>query len=265
MPLPLVDINGTDLFVRIDGADGAPWIICSNSLGATHRMWAPQMKCLTRSHRVLRYDTRGHGESAAPNAPYQLADLVGDVIGLMDHHEIERADFLGLSLGGMTGLGLALDHPDRIGHLICCDARADAPPPFARMWDERIAAVDAKGVAALWPGTLERWLTPACQADDREIVDQLKADFELTSTEGYKGCSAAISGLDYLRHLGSIKLPVLYIVGDQDSGASPETMRTMADATPGAHFKEIENAAHIANIDNAEAFNEAVTGFLPPA
>lgn len=263
--MPVVRVGETELFQEIEGPEGAPWIICSNSLGATHRMWAPQMALLTKSHRVLRYDTRGHGGSAAPNAPYQLADLARDVVALMDHHGIDKADYLGLSLGGMTGLGLALHHADRIERLICCDARADAPPPFAKMWDERIAAVEANGVAALWPGTLERWLTPECQAREGEMVDQLKADFELTSAEGYKGCSAAISGLDFLRHLGSITLPVLYIVGDQDSGASPETMRAMADATPGAQFKEIGNAAHIANIDNPEAFNAAVTRFLQPA
>jgi len=261
----LVNTNGTKLFVQIDGAEGAPWLICSNSLGATHRMWAPQMEVLTQRHRVLRYDTRGHGQSAAPKAPYDLADLVGDVVGLMDHHGIKKADYLGLSLGGMTGLGLALDHPDRIKRLICCDARADAPPPFAKMWEERIAAVDAKGVTALWPGTLERWLTPACQTRVPEIVDQLKTEFEQTSADGYKGCSAAIRGLDYLRHLGRLSLPVLYVVGDQDSGASPETMRAMADATPGAKFEEIENAAHIANIDNVEVFNGAITSFLLPA
>ncbi len=263
--MPLIDINGTKLFVQIDGPMGAPWLICSNSLGASHHMWAPQMDMLTEQHRVLRYDTRGHGQSAAPTEPYQLGDLVGDVIGFMDHHDIETADFLGLSLGGMTGLGLALHHADRINRLICCDARADAPPPFAEMWDQRIADVDAKGVAALWSGTLERWLTPECQTCDPEMVDRLKTDFDLTSAEGYKGCAAAIRELDYLRHLSSIKTPVLYIVGDRDSGASPETMQTMADATPGARFEIIESAAHIANIDNPGAFSAALAGFLHPA
>ncbi len=260
--MPGTSIKGTEFFVQIDGPEAAPWIICSNSLGATHHMWMPQMALLSRHFRVLRYDTRGHGQSAAPRAPYQLADLVGDVIGLMDHQGIETADFIGLSLGGMTGLGLALHHADRIGRLICCDARADAPPPFAKMWDARIADVDAKGVSALWPGTLERWLTPACQTRDPEMVDRLKADFEMTSADGYKGCAAAIRELDYFRHLGAISLPVLYIVGDQDSGASPETMHAMADATPGAGIEEIPNAAHIANIDNSDAFNAAVAGFL---
>ncbi len=260
--MSVIHVNDTEIFIQVDGPEGAPWLICSNSLGATHRMWAPQMATFSQHYRVLRYDTRGHGQSGAPNAPYQLSDLIKDVIGLMDHYAIETADYIGLSLGGMTGLGIALGHPERINRLICCDARADAPPPFAKMWDERIAAVDMNGVASLWPGTLERWLTAACQAQSKEAVDRLKADFETTSAEGYKGCAAAIRGLDYLRHLGSLSLPVLYIVGDQDSGASPETMRAMADATPGAMFKVIPNAAHIANIDNTDAFNAAFTGFL---
>jgi len=262
--MPLININGTTLFVQIDGPEGAPWLICSNSLGATHRMWSPQMDLFTRHHRVLRYDTRGHGKSAAPTAPYKFPKLVSDVIGLMDHHGIEKADYIGLSLGGMTGLGLALDHHERINRLICCDARADAPPPSAKMWDERIAAVDANGVASLWPGTLERWLTSVGQVRAAKAVDLLKADFEQTSAEGYKGCAAAIRDLDYLRHLGNMTLPVLYIVGDQDSGAPPEIMRAMAEATPGATFEMIPDAAHIANIDNADAFNAVVADFLNP-
>ena len=132
-PVPLVDINGIELFVQIEGPEGAPWLICSNSLGSTHRMWAAQMDFFTTRHRVLRYDTRGHGQSGAPAAPYALDDLVLDVVGLMDRHDIDKADFIGLSLGGMTGLGLGLDHADRIDRLICCDARADAPPAYAAM------------------------------------------------------------------------------------------------------------------------------------
>lgn len=228
-------------------------------------MWTPQMDMFKRRHRVLRYDTRGHGQSAAPAAPYQLADLANDVIGLMDHFGIDKADYIGLSLGGMTGLELALQHRTRLNRLICCDARADAPQPFSKMWDERIAAVDSNGLKTLWPGTLERWLTSILQSRAPEIVEQLRVDFEQTNAEGYKGCAAAIQGLDHMRSLAGLTTPILYIVGDQDSGAPPETMRAMADATPGARFELISNAAHIANIDNPDAFNKAVDDYLQMA
>ena len=125
-----VNAGGTTLAVRIDGDEGSPWLILSNSLGATHAMWDPQIEALSAKYRVLRYDTRGHGESDTPEGPYGFADLEGDVIGLMDHYGIDKAAFMGLSMGGMTGLGLAINHPDRVSKVICADGRADAPEPF---------------------------------------------------------------------------------------------------------------------------------------
>ncbi len=124
-----VAARGASLFTRVDGAErsDAPWIVLSNSLAADHTMWDPQIPALTARYRVLRYDTRGHGASDAPEGPYDFDMLVADVIAVMDHHGVERATFMGLSLGGMTGLGLALAHPQRLSRLVCCDARADAP------------------------------------------------------------------------------------------------------------------------------------------
>ncbi|HEV7873673.1 MAG TPA: alpha/beta fold hydrolase, partial [Enterovirga sp.] len=127
--MSMVEIAGGRLFTRVDGEDVRPWLVLSNSLAADHTMWDPQIPLLTKRYRVLRYDTRGHGRSDAPPAPYSFDDLVGDVRAVMDHYRVERAAYMGLSLGGMTGLGLALAHPDRLSALVCCDARADNPEP----------------------------------------------------------------------------------------------------------------------------------------
>lgn len=125
--------SGVTLNTAIDGETDKPWIVLSNSLGANLHMWAPQTDVLTQNYRVLRYDTRGHGESDAPDGPYSFDDLLGDVTGLMDAYEIETAAFMGLSMGGMTGLGLALEHADRVTRVVCADGRADAPEPFRAM------------------------------------------------------------------------------------------------------------------------------------
>lgn len=257
-----VETGGATIAAEITGNESGDWIILSNSLGATRAMWAPQRIWLEETRRVLSYDTRGHGDSSTPPGEYSFDDLVGDVIALMDHFGIEQADFMGLSLGGMTGLGLALDHPGRVRRLVCCDARADAPEPFAKSWDERIAAIRAGGMAAIWPGTLERWLTPASQTAKADLVDSLKSDFERTRVEGYAGCAAALKRLDFLRRLPEMQVPTLYVVGAEDAGAPPAVMRAMADATPGARFAEVPAAAHIANLDNPADFNAAVRTFL---
>jgi 3-oxoadipate enol-lactonase len=257
-----VSVNGTDLWTRVDGLEGNPWLVLSNSLATTHAMWDPQMDLLTSKFRVLRYDSRGHGDSAAPPAPYSLDDLVGDAIGLFDHFGINRCTFMGLSMGGMTGLGLGLDHADRIERLVCCDARADAPPPFVQSWVDRIAVVREKGTVALVDGSLDRWFNQEFRGRSPEIVTEATAMIAGTSDEGYVGCSEALQQLDYLRRLPSMTVPTLYVVGKQDMGAPAEAMAAMAEATPGGLYAEIDPAAHIANWENPTAFNAAIAPFL---
>ena len=257
-----VETGGATIAAEITGKPDGDWIVLSNSLGATRAMWAPQRAWLEATRRVLSSDTRGHGDSSTPAGAYSFDDLVGDVVALMDHFGIDRADVLGLSLGGMTGLGLALDHPERVRRLVCCDARADAPEAFAKSWDERIAAIRAGGMAAIWPGTLERWLTRETQVTNRNLVAALRADFERTRVDGYAGCAAALQRLDFLRRLPEMAVPTLYVVGAEDAGAPPAVMRAMADSTPGAKFAEVAGAAHIANLDNPAGFDAAVRPFL---
>lgn len=250
------------LNTKIDGVAGRPWIVLSNSLGADLSMWDPQIPFLAERFRILRYDTRGHGGSSTPRGPYSFDDLVGDVIALMDHYEIEKAHFMGLSMGGMTGLGLALEHPDRLERVICADGRADAPPPFRAMWDDRIGKVEASGLEAIIGGTLATWFTDDWRAANPDGEAKIRAMIAGNDPVGYVNCCRALQGLDYLRQLGGVTVPVLYVGGSEDKGASPEVMQAMADATPGGRYTEIPNAAHIANINATDAFNAAIAGYL---
>jgi 3-oxoadipate enol-lactonase len=254
----LVDVGGYRLAAEISGLAGGPWITLSNSLGTTRRMWDPQLPLLEPHFQVLRYDTRGHGESDVPPGPYDLEGLADDVVRLLDHFAIDRTDFIGLSIGGMTALGLALDHPDRLGRAICADARADATPAYVKAWDERAEAMDRGGLAAIWPMTRERWLIAA----PGPVVEKMKGAYLAMPVEGLKACGKALQGLNYFHRLGDITTPMLYIGGDSDAGAAPEVMRAMAAATPGSSHHIVAKAAHISNVDNPADFNAAVARFL---
>jgi 3-oxoadipate enol-lactonase len=259
-----VPVKGGSLFSRVEASERSDpaWLILSTSIAADHTMWDAQIPALTSRYRVLRYDTRGHGLSDAPDGPYSFDMLVDDVVALMDQHGVDKATFMGLSLGGMTGLGLALKYPDRVEKLVCCDARADAPEPYAKSWDERIAVVDRDGMQGILQPTLERWLTPTFRKENPEVVASVEQMILGTPVAGYKGAAAALKKLDYLKDLPRITVPTLFVVGAEDAAASPEAMKAMADAVPGARLAVVPNAAHIANIDNPAGFYEAVAEFL---
>ena len=257
-------LNGVDIAYCIDGSPYHPWLVLSNSLAADHRMWEPQMDELTKTHRVLRYDTRGHGQSQATKGAYSFAMLVDDLVRLMDSLGIDSADVLGLSLGGMTALGLALDHPQRISRLICCDARADAPAAYADGWNQRIAVARQDGMTGISDGTLERWFTKAFHADPKNtpILNLSRNMIETTNVDGFCGCASALTELDYASRLGGITVPTLCIVGNEDVAAPPDVMAEMTRAIPNAQMVTISNAAHLANLNNPTAFNRAIAEWL---
>jgi 3-oxoadipate enol-lactonase len=257
-----VDIGGGRLFTEVVGGLNRPWLVLSNSLATDHTMWSEHVGWLARDHRLLLYDTRGHGGSTPPDGPLSLADLVADVVAVMDHHHVERAAFLGLSLGGMTGLGLALHHPERLSRLVCCDARADAPEPFIKGWTERIERVHAQGLEAVLDETLDRWLTPEFRAANAGRTAEISKMVLRTSVAGYVGGAEALLGLDYRNELHRITLPSLFVVGADDPAASVETMRDMAGAVRGGRLAVVPDARHLASVDNKEGFRAAVEEFL---
>jgi 3-oxoadipate enol-lactonase len=225
-------------------------------------MWDGQIDLLTRKYRVLRYDQRGHGASDAPGGAYSFDMLVADVIALMDHYEIAKADWIGLSMGAMTGMGLAIHHSDRFDRMVLADARAVATDAYKAMWDQRIAAVEAGGVEAIADASLGLWFTEDWRKANPEATASARAMIVATKPAGYISSCSALRGLDYLKDLGKVTRPVLYICGGEDKGAPPEVMQEIAKATPGAAYVEVPRAGHVANINQPDAFNAAVAGFL---
>ena len=254
--------NQVTLHCLINPNEQKEWILLSNSLGATNEMWKDQIEVLSEHFQVLRYDTRGHGQSSCPQGPYSFDDLCEDVIGLLNYFEIEKANFMGLSLGGMTGLGLAINYPNRISRVVCADARTEATEMFKAMWDERIFKVASGGLNAILDGTITSWFTSDWIEANPSKIQTIKDMILSNNSKGYIYCCEALKELNYLTQLNTIKVPVLYVGGDQDKGAPPETMKEMADKTPFSIYECIANSAHVANINNADEFNQKVLSYL---
>ncbi len=179
-----------DLNYLLEGREDAPVLVLSNSLGTALEMWDAQAPALGERFRLLRYDTRGHGGSPAPPGPYAIEDLGRDVIRLLDHLGIERASFCGLSVGGMTGMWLAAEAPERVERLVLLCTSALLGPKG--VWDERIATATGQGMAALVDGVIERWFTPTFRTQNPEVVERMARTLRETDPEGYAGCCAAI-------------------------------------------------------------------------
>ena len=251
-------VNGTELYYELHGKEGAPWLILSHSLACTVRMWDPQIAAFKDRYRILAYDMRGHGQSAAPAGPYTLEMLADDVLALMRELKIDRARYVGLSIGGMIGQHLALKEPKRFEKMVLADTGHTQTPETIKQWEERIRIAQAQGMKPLVAGTMERWFTPAFR--DRPEAKRIAELIATTPVAGYVGCGQAIMKLSTTGRLKDIKLPVLAITGEADAAAGGT--KYIGEHLPGAKFVNIPQAAHIANIEQPEKFNQALREFL---
>jgi 3-oxoadipate enol-lactonase / 4-carboxymuconolactone decarboxylase len=245
----------------LDGPESAPVIVLANSLGTTLHMWDDQAAPLRERFRLLRYDHRGHGSSPVPPGPYTIEDLGRDVLALLDRLGIERVSFCGLSLGGMVGMWLASQAPERIDRLVlCCTAARFAPEAY----DSRARTVRADGVAKIADAVLERWFTPAFRASQRDVVEWARRMLLGTPAEGYAACCEAVRDADLRRRLGDIRAPTLVIAGADDPAAPPEQAKLICDSIPHARLVVIEQAAHLANAEQPDAATSALLDHLDP-
>jgi 3-oxoadipate enol-lactonase len=251
-------LNGSELYYEVSGKEGAPWLVLSHSLACTTRMWDPQVAAFKDRYRILNYDMRGHGQSAAPAGPYSLEMLADDVLGLMKECKIERARFIGLSIGGMIGQTLALKKPAAFEKMVLADTGHTQPPEALKQWEDRIRTAQTQGMKALVPATMERWFTPGFR--ETPEAKKIAAIVAATPVNGYVGCGQAIMKLNTTARLKDIKLPVLAITGEADLAAGGT--KYIGEHVPGAKFVSIPQAAHIANIEQAEKFNQALREFL---
>lgn len=253
-------VNGIETNYELHGAEGAPWLTFSHSLACSLRMWDAQVAAFKDGWHILVYDTRGHGASEAPSGAYSLDMLAEDLGKLLDHLKIKRTHFIGLSMGGMIGQTVALKDPGVFDRVVLADTGHAQTPETLKQWEERIRTAQTKGMQPLVQGTLERWFTEPFRKSKPEIVKRIADLIQSTPVPGYVGCCHAISKLNTTARLKEIKRPVLAIAGEQDA-AAPGT-RYIGENVPGAKLVMIPQAAHIANIEQPEAFNRALREFL---
>jgi 3-oxoadipate enol-lactonase len=258
-----VKANGNTFNVEIDGAEGKPWLVFSNSLATNLSMWDEQVARLKGKFRILRYDQRGHGKSEAPGGRYTFDMLVADAIGLFDALSIDRAHFAGISMGGMTALGLAEQHPQRVRSIIPCDCSANSTPASAQQWEERIKVAREQGMEGLVESTVARWFPGDALASKPALAAKVRGMIRATPVSGFIGCSGALAGFDFRPGLGKIACPTLVVVGTKDAMLAGS--REAQASIPGSRLVEIPDAGHLSNLDDPDAYTRALEDFLGTA
>jgi 3-oxoadipate enol-lactonase len=257
--MPIETIRGEPFNIQVDGPGGAPVLLLSNSLGTNLSMWDPQIPDWSKSFRVVRYDSRGHGRSTANDKPYSMAMLGADALAILDHLGIATAHWCGLSKGGMVGQWLATHAGKRLNRVVLANTGARMGPP--ELWNGRISNVRQNGMAGLVQPTLERWFSKEFRETDTHTVARVSAMLETTPPLGYANCCAAIRDMDQREPIRAIENPVLVIIGKVDPATPPAAGRLIADAIPGAKAIELD-AAHLSNLEQPAAFTKAALDFL---
>lgn len=260
MSVQTILANGIRIAYRFDGPANAPVVMLSNSLMSNLSMWEPQMAMLTRDFRVLRADTRGHGQTEVTPAPYSIALLAQDAVALLDALGIARVHFVGLSKGGMIGQYLGARHASRILSLSLCDTASEMPTHA--MWDQRLQSARESGIAGLLDGTIKRWFTPGFIERAPQEIEQVRAMILTTPVEGYLGCASAVRNMSQTSLLHEIRVPTHIIVGESDPACTVEQARVLHQHISGSTLAILPDSAHLSNIEQPELFNQELGGFL---
>ncbi len=255
-----ISANGIDINCAIDGE--GPWLTMSHSLACNLHMWDEEAKRLSRRYKVLRYDTRGHGQSSAPAGAYTLELLADDLHGLLQALGVQSTHFVGLSMGGMIGQAYALKYPGMLRSLALCDTTSSYPAAADGIWAERIKTVETQGMEAVVESTLARWFTEPYRRAHPEAVEKVAAMIRATPAPGFVGCSHAIRKINFTARLEQIRCPALVIVGKDDPGTPVAMAEEIHRALPGSELAVIPSAAHLSNLEQPDAFNRALADFL---
>lgn len=249
----------TKLHYAVSGPDDAPAVVLSNSLGTALDMWDAQAAALARRYRVVRYDTRGHGRSEVPAPPYTIDDLGRDVLSLLDSLDIERAHFVGLSMGGVTGQWLGIHAPSRIDKLVLSNTAARVGT--ADGWHARAELVRARGMDEVAAASPARWFTPSFISSHPARVDALIAQVRQTPPQGYAGCCEALAETDLRDTIDRIAAPTLVIAGEHDPLTTVADAQFIVERIRGARLATL-SASHLSNVEAEASFNDVLAPFL---
>jgi len=255
-----ISANGIDIHYTVEGE--GPWLTLSHSLACNLHMWDEEAKRLSKRYKVLRYDTRGHGRTSAPAGAYTLELLADDLHALLAALGVQSTHFVGLSMGGMIGQTYALKYPGTFSSLALCDTTSRYPAEAAGVWAERIKTVEAEGLEPLVESTLARWLTEPFRKAHPEVVATVAQMIRSTPVPGYVGCCYAIPNINLTARLKDIRCPSLVIVGKDDAGTPVAMAEDIHRALPGSRLVIIPDAAHLSNLEQPNAFNQALGDFI---
>jgi 3-oxoadipate enol-lactonase len=253
-------MSAVPVHARVTGCAEGSVVVLSNSLGSTHRMWDAQLIDLQQRFRVIRYDTRGHGDSPVPQGPYTIDDLADDLVALLDRLDVRRAHIVGLSLGGMTAMRVAARNPERVDRLVLLCTGAQLLPASA--WTQRAAIVRSDGTVAVAPAVVERWFTvdyldahPDIRASSEEMIAS-------TPAEGYAACCEAIASLDLRDDLALIRAPTLAIAGADDPATPPAALQQITTGVRDGRLLVVPHAAHLASAQQPGLITSAIIEHL---
>lgn len=258
-----IKANGIDINYVVEGE--GPWLTMSHSLACNLHMWGEEAKRLSQRYKVLRYDTRGHGASSAPAGAYTLELLADDLHGLLQALGVQSTHFVGLSMGGMIGQTFALKYPGMFKSLALCDTTSRYPAEASGAWAERIKTVESQGMEPMVAPTLERWFTVAYRKQRPEVMDKVADMIRSTPVPGFVGCCHAIPKINLTARLKDIRCPSLVIVGQDDPGTPVAMAEEIHHALPGSKLVVIPSAAHLSNLEQPDAFNQALGAFVDQA
>jgi 3-oxoadipate enol-lactonase len=255
-------VNGIDINYELSGAADGPVVVLHHPLATNLTCWDELTAALEADYRVLRLDARGHGKSDAPAGPYTFETLAKDVVELMTACGVEKASFLGLSMGGMVGQYLGLLHPERFNSLILVSTSSRIPDEAKPLWDQRIAAVKTGGMASQVDAAMQRWVSPRALSENAALVDRLRKMIMATPIDGYVGWCQAIQGLNVTDRLGAIRLPTRVIVGEIDPATPVAASEAIHKAIPGSELVIVPGVSHMLHNEEPELFHSHVLPFL---
>lgn len=244
--------DGAQIAAEYQGDVNRPALLLSNSLATTRALWDPVMPDLLKAFRVVRYDTRGHGESATPNDHATLADLADDAVAVLDHFQIQKALMVGISLGGMTALTLALTHPTRLTGVLACNCRSGVDDAGRAAWAQRVDVISAQGMGPLVQPTIERWFPQDFRDANPSVMATVADMIQATDPKGFAACVQAITGSTLDSHLSQITVPTRFVAGDSDGAAPPDLMAAMAAQVQGARCTTLAACGHLSSINQSK-------------
>ncbi len=257
-------VKTADIEVNYDlsGGPDKPVVVLSHPLGASLEIWDPQVAALSSHFRILRYDTRGHGGTSAPTSPYTMDLLVADALSLLDTLEIDKVHWVGLSMGGMIGQGLAILNPERLWSVSLCNTISYTPEHVRKIWKLRMQSTRPISMQDVVDHGIQLALTEKFRNSHNDQCEEIKRRSLLTSFESYVACTSAVMNCNYTDQLSTIRTPTLVIASEQDMAIPFEDSEHLHKLIPDSIMETIPTAAHLSNVEESESFNEILLSFL---